>query len=181
MIHARSLHTAQKVTTYVWAEDESAAGMQLLWQYRQNKQDLLKAAVADGCASRLHLLIMFVSVKLRLLKVQPRLCGIKVTVLLHNLISPCLVPAAHLTSQMQVVQHVLAEDARNMGLVLLPVFSHKKNGRYAEEELIMKELGKIGCNLDHSFSVIFADRTDSWLLRFLCCDYDTWQDRSKSM
>ena len=126
MIHARSLHTAQKVTTYVWAEDESAAGMQLLWQYRQNKQDLLKAAVADGCALRLHLLIMFVSVKLGLLKVQPRLCSIKVTVLLHNLISPCLVPAAHLTSQMQVVQHVLAEDARNMGLVLLPVFSHKE-------------------------------------------------------
>ncbi|CAE7275539.1 unnamed protein product [Symbiodinium sp. CCMP2592] len=114
------------VTTYIWAEDEAAAGMQLLWQYKQSKQDLLK-----------------------------------VTVSVQNLISPCLVSAAHLSAQMQVVQHVLAEDARNLGLVLLPVFSHKKNGRYAEEELIMKELGKIGCNLDHSFSVIFADRTDA--------------------
>ena len=84
-----------------------------------------------------------------------------------NLLAPCLVPAQVQLASNQLLQHLLAEDERNLGLVLLPVWSHRKNGRQGEEAAILKEMSKVVPNIDNTFSLLFANRCDTGQYRFV--------------
>ena len=56
------------------------------------------------------------------------------------------------------MQHVMAEHPDNVGLALLPIYSHKKNGRWSEEQAVMKSIANINLLTDHTFSLVFDDR-----------------------
>ena len=72
----------------------------------------------------------------------------KINIVYLNTSAPCLVASQHFQDSIALTQHVTAEDMNNVGLLLLPVFSHKKGGRYMEEMAVMKS----------ALSLVFQER-----------------------
>ena len=83
----------------------------------------------------------------------------KINIVYLNTSAPCLVASQHFQDSTALTQHVTAEDMNNVGLLLLPVFSHKKGGRYMEEMAVMKSVQSTGLVTDHVFSLVFQERS----------------------
>ena len=86
-----------------------------------------------------------------------RLCN-KVTACLVNFVAPCLVRAEVQAAILKFMQHNLA-DLQNTAVLLAPLFSYKKNGRYNEEKAVMQRVQMTGAQMDRVFSLLFAEKT----------------------
>ena len=84
----------------------------------------------------------------------------KVVASMLNLSAPCLIKSCQMNAGMNFLQWMMGDSADNLGLVLMPLFSHKKNGRILEEIAVTKHLSNTGANLDTMFSLLFQERCD---------------------
>ena len=74
-----------------------------------------------------------------------------------NFVSPALIKADHQGAMFKFVQHSLAEIS-NISVLLTPLFSYKKNGRYQEEHSVLQRIAMTGVQMDRVFSLLFADK-----------------------
>ena len=82
----------------------------------------------------------------------------KVTVLFLNLAAPSTVKQEHVTAGMNVLQYYLADDARTMGLVVLPVFSYTRNGVWNEMNTVMRYLNAAEAHTDKSWFPCYKEK-----------------------
>ncbi|CAE7272121.1 unnamed protein product [Symbiodinium microadriaticum] len=78
---------------------------------------------------------------------------------LVNFVAPALIKAEHQAAMLKVMQHSLA-DVQNVAVLLAPLFSYKKNGRYNEEKAVLQRVSMTGAQMDRVFSLIFNDKLD---------------------
>ncbi|CAE7932565.1 unnamed protein product [Symbiodinium necroappetens] len=78
---------------------------------------------------------------------------------LVNFVAPALIKAEHQAAMLKVTQHSLA-DVQNVAVLLAPLFSYKKNGRYNEEKAVLQRVSMTGAQMDRVFSLIFNDKLD---------------------
>eukprot|EP00439_Symbiodinium_sp_Y106_P034386 s8141_g4.t1 len=78
---------------------------------------------------------------------------------LMNFVSPCLIKADHQGAMFKFLQHSLAE-VNNIAALLNPLFSYKKNGRYAEEHSVLQRIAMTGVQMDRVFSLLFNEKLD---------------------
>ncbi|CAE7881797.1 unnamed protein product [Symbiodinium sp. KB8] len=78
---------------------------------------------------------------------------------LINFVSPCLIKADHQGAIFKFLQHSLA-DVNNVAVLLNPLFSYKKNGRYAEEHAVLQRIAMTGVQMDRVFSMLFSEKLD---------------------
>jgi hypothetical protein len=79
---------------------------------------------------------------------------------LINWCSPSTHPADSLKSELQLLSWCIAENAQNVGLVLMPVHSNHKNKLVLAESTSLGKLQKCNFTIDHQFCVLFDDRVD---------------------
>ena len=74
-----------------------------------------------------------------------------------NFVSPCLIKADHQGAMFKFLQRSLAE-VNNIAVLLNPLFSYKKNGRYAEEHSVLQRIAMTGVQMDRVFSLLFNEK-----------------------
>ena len=82
------------------------------------------------------------------------------TVCLMNWSAPCLFPNNRQSDHMTVLNWALHDNANSVGVIFFPVFSTHKGKTFLEESTALSMLSRNGHNLDHQFSLLFADRCD---------------------
>ena len=70
--------------------------------------------------------------------------------------------------QMQLLTWALGQNAGNLGVLFMPIFTNQKNKLFLIEESVMKKLKTAPFIWDHNFSFMFKDRCDGRDNRPMC-------------
>ena len=63
-------------------------------------------------------------------------------------------------AQARALAATLHKGKYNVGLVVMPMWSHKKGQLFRLEALILEKLASLGLNVDQKFSITFQERSD---------------------
>ena len=75
-----------------------------------------------------------------------------------NWSAPSTLKKAAKTAQVAACQSVLGLSERNIGILLQPEFTHKKNQLWMVENAHLKDLATAGLSVDKSFILMFKDK-----------------------
>ena len=77
-----------------------------------------------------------------------------------NASAPSLIKAEHMTAAMHVLQYVMSDDDRSLGLAVLPAYTYVKNNLWNEMNAVVKHLVSTGAHCDRSWYLQFKEKCD---------------------